>query len=114
MNLKSRLEKLELEQNHDDIAVMIYRWSGEGQFAYVKAPAGQNISRLPEEDNESFLERAVSELRVLTKNETRVGPLVLWVLRESETPTESEPQFRPQLTKEEWLVAHGLSITGRG
>lgn len=106
--LKKRLAKLEGKGGVDDLVVVIQRF-GAGEYERVKGPTGEMIERRPKEREENFLARASDELVAATKRKMGVQPCyVIQPLRNGEQELATAQQIRPQLTKDEWLTAHGL------
>lgn len=106
--LTKRLAKLEGKSTTDDLVVVIQRF-GAGEYNRVKGPTGEMIERLPKESEEAFLDRARDEVVATIKR--AMGPQPCYViqpLRNGEQELATTPQIRPQLTKDEWLTAHGL------
>jgi hypothetical protein len=120
--IKRRLAKLEGAQTADDLAVTIYTWSGEGEFVQVKSASGSTVARDPNESEESFLSRASDELVASEKKNGGHAPFVMWALRDRGEEKESDflkqkmreaaPSLRPELSRDEWLIAHGLQPVG--
>ncbi|GEM_PF-6678842 len=108
--LSKRLAKLEGTNGTDDLVVIISRFGGEGEYDHVKGPGGQMIKRLPKEREDVFLDRARDEIVSATKNEMGPQPCyVMQPLRSSERALEMTPQPRPTVTRDEWLIGHGMN-----
>jgi hypothetical protein len=106
--LTKRLAKLEGTTATEDLVVVIQRF-GPGEYDRVKGEHGQMVLRLPKESEEAFLERARNEIVSAIKNEVGMQPCyVLQPLRENETELQTALQVRPTVTRDEWLIAHGL------
>lgn len=106
--LTKRLAKLEGKSATDDLVVVIQRF-GAGEYTRAKGPTGEMIERLPKESEDAFLIRASDELTAITKKEMGPQPCyVIQPLRSGERELATTPQIRPQLTKDEWLISHGL------
>ncbi|RZI41512.1 hypothetical protein EGT07_18195 [Herbaspirillum sp. HC18] len=107
--LGKRLARLEGKRNDDDLVVVIQRF-GAGEYDRVKGPIGAMIERRHMESEEDFLARASDELVAATKREMGPQPCyVIQPLRNGEQELATTPQIRPQLSRDEWLKAHGMS-----
>lgn len=112
--LAKRIAKLEGNGSADDLVVVIQRF-GAGEYERAKGPTGAMIERRPKESENDFLERASDELVAATKREMGLQPCyVIQPLRNGEQELATTPQIRPQLTKDEWLAAHGLQPVDNG
>ena len=110
--LTKRLAKLERKIGTEDLVVVIQRF-GVGEYDRVKGTDGELIMRLPNESEEAFLDRASVEIVAATKRAKGPQPCyVIQPLRNGEQALETAPQVRPQLTRDEWLTAHGLQPVG--
>jgi hypothetical protein len=106
--LNKRLAKLEGKTSADDLVLIIQRF-GAGEYRRAKGPCEQMIERLPNEREEAFLVRASDEIVSSTKRD--LGPQPYYIvqpLRDKENALATTPQMHPILTRDEWMVAHGL------
>jgi hypothetical protein len=108
--LTKRLMKLEsITAGSEDCVVVIQRFGGSGEYDRVKGSDGQMVHRLPGETEEELLARARDEIVEGIKRERGQQPCyVLQPLRGNEAALETDIQPRPQVTRDEWLAAHGL------
>lgn len=107
--LSKRLARLEGTNGTEDLVVVIQRFGGAGEYTSVKSTTGRTVERLLKESEEAFLDRARDEIVATTKNEMGPQPCyVMQLLRNGEAALETTPQVRPTVTRDEWLVAHGI------
>jgi hypothetical protein len=113
--LGKRLAKLEGPNNAEDLVVIIQRFGGTGEYDRVKGGHGQLVLRLPGENESAFIERARDEIvTAIKRNVGRQACYVLQPLRKEETELQTVQQLHPTVTKDEWLIAHGLFPVSNG